>query len=216
MKEIGQIQIDCLVVGAYETNCYVLRKDRNTKDCLIIDVGLNAARLVEFLVRHRLNPAAVIFTHGHIDHIAGLVALRKKFPGMKVYIHKLDAEMLTGGEGSLAEMVGEFPGTEPADFIVGDGDIIEQAGIKLKVLHTPGHTPGGICLYSENQKLIFVGDTLFAGSVGRTDFPGGSMTKLTKSISEKLLMLPDETIVYPGHGPKTTISQEKKYNPFLM
>jgi glyoxylase-like metal-dependent hydrolase (beta-lactamase superfamily II) len=209
------MQIDCFVLGAYETNCYVLRKDPDAKDCLVIDAGLNAAKLVEFLVHHRLNPTAVILTHGHIDHIAGIASLRKKFADLKVYIHKLDAEMLTGGEGSLAEMVGEFPGTETADFIVGDGDIIEQAGLKLKVLHTPGHTPGGICLYSEGQKVIFVGDTLFAGSVGRTDFPCGSMTKLTKSISEKLLILPDETIVYPGHGPQTSIAQEKKYNPFL-
>jgi len=207
--------IDYFVVGAYETNCYILRKDRSAKDCLIIDTGLNAAKIVVFLNKHKLNPIAVILTHGHIDHIAGLVALQEKFTGLKVYIHKLDAEMLAGSQDNLSEFVGGGFKTASADFLVDDGDIIEQAGIKLEVLHTPGHTPGGICLYAKDEKIAFVGDTLFAGSVGRTDFPGGSMTKLLQSIKEKLLTLPDETIVYTGHGPQTTVAEEKKYNAFL-
>jgi len=215
MKKDSSVLIDYFVVGAYETNCYLLRKDRSAKDCLLIDTGLNAAKIIDFLNHHKLNPAAVILTHGHIDHIAGLVALREKFPNMKVYIHKLDAEMLTGSQGNLSEFIGGGFKTAPADFFVDDGDIIDQADLKLQVFHTPGHTPGGICLYSENEKVIFVGDTLFAGSVGRTDFPGGSMTMLLQSIEQKLLSLPDDTVVYPGHGPQTTIAEEKKNNPFL-
>jgi glyoxylase-like metal-dependent hydrolase (beta-lactamase superfamily II) len=209
------MQIDCLTIGAYETNCYVLRKDGSAKDCLIIDTGLNAAKLIEFLNRGRLNPVAVILTHGHIDHIAGLIALRGKFTGLKVYVHKLDAEMLTGSENNLSEFIGGGFETASADFLVDDGNIIEQAGLKLEVFHTPGHTQGGICLYAKNEKTVFVGDTLFAGSVGRTDFPGGSMEKLLQSIREKLLILPDDTTVYPGHGPQTSIAWEKKHNPFL-
>ena len=211
----NQMKVDSLICGAYETNCYVLRKDKTAKDCLVIDTGLNAGKLIEFLRANKLNPVAVILTHGHIDHIAGLAQLREHYPDIKVYIHKLDAEMLAGDESNLSEFAEGTFSTAPADFLVDEGDIIEQAGIKLEVFHTPGHTQGGICLYAKDEKTVFVGDTLFAGSVGRTDFPGGSMTGLVKSIKKKLLTLLQETVVYPGHGPQTTIEEEKANNPFL-
>ena len=217
------MKIDRLILGAYQTNCYILRASEAAKDCLIIDTGLQAGELVDFLQRHKLNPVAVVLTHGHADHITGLVALRGRFPHIKVYIHKLDAEMLTGEKDNLSAMAGVLsPGwltpfsSEPADFSLEEGDAIEQANIKLDVLHTPGHTPGGICLYSKDEGIVFVGDTLFADSVGRTDMPGGSTPQLIKSIKEKLCPLPDETIVYPGHGPQTTIAQEKAHNPYLQ
>lgn len=124
--------------------------------------------------------------------------------------------MLTAAKDNLSAMAGVPFSTEPADFSLEEGTIIEQAGIKLKVLHTPGHTPGGISLYSKADGIIFVGDTLFANSVGRTDIPGGNMTQLIKGIKEKLFALPDETVVYPGHGSQTTIAQEKAHNPFLQ
>ncbi len=209
------MKIDRLVLGAYQTNCYILRESEAAKDCLIIDTGLQAGELVDFLQRHKLNPVAVVLTHGHADHITGLVALRSQFPDIKVYIHKLDAEMLTGAKDNLSAMTGVLFSSEPADFSLKEGDVIKQANIKLDVLHTPGHTPGGICLYSKANGIVFVGDTLFADSVGRTDMPGGSATQLLKSIKEKLCILPDETFVYPGHGPQTTIAQEKANNPFL-
>jgi glyoxylase-like metal-dependent hydrolase (beta-lactamase superfamily II) len=124
--------------------------------------------------------------------------------------------MLTGEKDNLSYMTGISFELEPADFLLEDGDTIEQANIKLAVLHTPGHTPGGICLYSKDNGIVFVGDTLFTDSVGRTDIPGGSETQLLRSINQKLCTLPDETIVYPGHGPQTTIAQEKANNPFLQ
>jgi glyoxylase-like metal-dependent hydrolase (beta-lactamase superfamily II) len=210
------MKIDRLILGAYQTNCYILRESKAAKDCLIIDTGLEAGELVDFLQRHNLNPVAVVLTHGHADHVTGLVALRGRFPHIKVYIHKLDAEMLTGEKDNLSAMAGVLFSSEPADFSLKEGDVIEQANIKLDVLHTPGHTPGGICLYSKDEGIVFVGDTLFADSVGRTDMPGGSMEQLLKSIREKLFTLPNDTVVYPGHGPQTTISQEKANNPFLQ
>ena len=209
------MKIDRLILGSFETNCYILRQSEAAKDCLIIDTGLEAGELVDFLEAHKLNPVAVVLTHGHADHITGLVALRNKFPNIKVYIHKLDAEMLTGTKSNLSALVGVLFRTEPADFLIEEGYVINEADVKLQVLHTPGHTPGGICLYSKDEVLVFVGDTLFADSVGRVDL-GGNMTQLIKSIKEKLCILPDETTVYPGHGPVTTIAQEKQNNPYLQ
>ncbi len=208
--------IDILVIGDFETNCYCLRENENSRDCVIIDTGLDETELIDFLVEKQLNPLALILTHGHIDHIAGLNAMRNKYPEIKVYIHKLDAESLSDPKGNLSFMTGGSFTTKPADHIVEDGDTIEQGGIKLEVLHTPGHTPGGISLYCPEDDVVFSGDALFADSVGRTDFPGGSMSQLVKAIKQKLLTLPDKTKVYPGHGPSTTIAREKNYNQYLI
>ncbi len=210
------MKIDRLILGAYHTNCYVLRESKSAKDCLIIDTGLDADELIDFLQQHNLNPAAVVITHGHADHVTGLAALRNSFSHIKVYIHKLDAGMLTGEKDNFSSIAGVSFSPEHADFALEDGDVIEQANIKLDVIHTPGHTQGGICLYSKDDGIIFVGDTLFADSVGRTDLPGGNATQLIKSIKQKLCPLPDETIVCPGHGSQTTISREKAHNSFLQ
>jgi len=209
------MKIECLILGVYQTNCYILRQTEADRDCLIIDTGLEAHELIDFLGRYKLNPVAVVLTHGHADHITGVAALRETYPDIKVYIHKLDAKMLTAAKDNLSTMADVPFSTEQADFSLDKGDIIEQAAVKLKVLHTPGHTPGGISLYSKADGIIFVGDTIFAGSVGRTDMPGGSTMQLIKSIKEKLCILPDETVIYPGHGPITTMAQEKANNPFL-
>ncbi len=210
------MKIDRLILGAYETNCYILRSNETAKDCLIIDTGLKAGELIDFLGEYKLNPLAVVLTHGHVDHITGLAELRKSWPNIKVHIHKLDAKMLTETKSNISTLVGKPFSTNAADFSLEEAAVIEQGSLKLQVLHTPGHTPGGICLYSKNEGIVFVGDTLFAGSVGRTDMPGGSTAQLIKSIKEKLLTLPDETVVYPGHGPTTSIAQEKAHNPFLQ
>jgi len=230
------MKIDNLILGGYQTNCYVLRnpstslrvKDnfmpsgdeaqaamRQAQGCLIIDPGLEAKKLLEFLDEQTLNPIAVVLTHGHIDHIAGVALLRDRYPEIKIYIHNLDAEMLIEPINNLSSMTGSSFVTEPEDVSLQEGDVVEQAGVKLLVLHTPGHTPGGISLYSKRDGIVFVGDTLFADSIGRTDFPGGSMSQLLNSVREKLFTLPEETKVYPGHGPATTIAREKEYNPFF-
>jgi hydroxyacylglutathione hydrolase len=209
------MEIEHLILGEFQTNCYIIRRSKTTADCLIIDVGLDADKIIDFLEAERLNPVAVILTHGHIDHIAGLEQLRLQYPDLKVYIHKQDAQMLTGEKKNLSELMGVSFRTKPANRILNDGQLIEQAGIILKVIHTPGHTPGGISLHSKKDGILFSGDSLFADSVGRTDFPGGSTQQLIQSIKDRLLTLPAETIVYPGHGPITTIGREKATNPFI-
>jgi glyoxylase-like metal-dependent hydrolase (beta-lactamase superfamily II) len=209
------MKVDRLVLGEFETNCYIVRNNDSATECLVIDTALDVRALPAFLDQHKLSPVAVILTHGHIDHIAGVEALRKKFPSILIYIHKLDSEMLGDAAGNLSLMAGSLFTAGKADRIIDEGDTIDKAGIRLRVIHTPGHTPGGICLYSEKDGIIFVGDTLFAGSIGRTDFPNGDMKKLIEGIKHKLFVLPDDTVVYPGHGPETTIGHEKTDNPFL-
>jgi hydroxyacylglutathione hydrolase len=210
------MKIDRLILGGFETNCYVVRRDESARDCLIVDAGLDARDMIEFLKQHQLAPVAVVLTHGHADHIAGLAALQQHYPGITVYLHKSDADLLKDPGANLSVLAGVSFTTEPADVLLEDGDTVEEAGLRLKVLHTPGHTPGGICLYSEPDGVVFVGDTLFAGSVGRTDFPGGDMNQLLASIRSKLFTLPDATAVYPGHAMRTTIGREKRTNPFLQ
>ncbi len=209
------MKIDRLILGDFQANCYVVRPDESASDCLIVDAGLDADELIDFLTQRRLNPIATILTHGHVDHIVGTAALRRHFPQTRVYIHTLDAPMLTNPRANLSVLAGMTFVTEPADVLLEEGDMVDHAGIGLKTLHTPGHTPGGICLYAEFEGLVFVGDTLFADSVGRTDFPGGDMNQLIESIRRKLFPLPDDTIVHPGHGMRTTIGREKRSNPFL-
>lgn len=209
------MKIDRFILGDFQTNCYVVRDDESAKDCIVIDAGFGSDPLVEFLLRNQMNPVALVLTHGHADHIVGLEVLRDRFPQMRVYIHERDAGLLTDPEANLSAFTGGAFTAEPADVPLKDGDVVEEAGINLRVLHTPGHTGGGISLYARDEGVVFVGDTLFAGSVGRTDFPGGSMPQLIESIRRKLLDLPDETAAYPGHGMRTTIGREKRSNPFL-
>lgn len=210
------MKIDTLVLGLYENNCYVLRKDEKHKDCLIIDTGLDGGPLVDFLRENGLAPEVVLLTHGHADHIVALEGMRELWPKMKVCIHKDDAQMLSNPQANLSALAGVSFKTHPADILLEDSATVSYAGISLEVLHTPGHTPGGVCFYSSGAGVVFSGDTLFAGSVGRTDFPDGSAEQLIAGIREKLLTLPETTRVYPGHGPATTLRNEKKHNPYLI
>ena len=208
--------IDTFVIGNFETNCYCLRSDENSSDCVLIDTGMDETEIVSVFEEKQFTPLALVLTHGHFDHIAGVNAMREKFPDMKVYMHKLDAAALEDPNVSLACLTGDTFTTRPPDVLVDQGDIIEQAGVKLQVLHTPGHMPGGISLYCQEAGAVFSGDALFADSVGRTDFPGGNMLRLIEGIKENLMTLPEETKVFPGHGPSTTVAREKKYNQYLM
>ncbi|MBW8017614.1 MAG: MBL fold metallo-hydrolase [Planctomycetes bacterium] len=209
------MNIHDFVLGELETNGYVLTCDQDDGKCLIIDSGLENSKLINYLKERNLTPEAIILTHGHADHIVGVRDLRKNFPDISVVIHKNDAEMLTNPMTNLSALTGISFTTAPADIILEGEQKISFAGIELEVLETPGHTPGGISLYNSDDNVVFSGDTLFAGSVGRSDFPGGNHSQLINSIKEKLLTLPQTTKVYPGHGYMTTISLEKDGNPFL-
>jgi hydroxyacylglutathione hydrolase len=210
------MEIERLVISDYQTNCYVVRQNIEAFDCLLIDTGIEAGPILDYLEEKKLNPVAVVFTHGHADHIVGLGELRVKYPKIRVYIHKEDAGMLTGALDNLSSMVGMMFTTEAADVLLEDGDVVEEVGFRLQVLYTPGHTRGGISLYCGEEGVVFVGDTLFADSIGRTDFPGGDYQELIQSIKNKVLTLPDETVCWPGHGMRTTIGRERKSNPFLQ
>lgn len=215
------MKIERLVQGSYQTNSYILRQNEAERDCIIIDTGLENSALMKYLLETSLTPAALILTHGHLDHIHGIPELRKRYPAMKVCVHKDDAAALADPKLNLSAMSAIYQNfsTNPADIILEDGQSLEFAGMQFRVIHTPGHTPGGICLYSQTQNSLFSGDSLFAGSIGRTDFPGYQQGKchqqLVSAVLEKVLSLPEDTAVYPGHGPATTIAQEKRYNPFF-
>lgn len=209
------MHVECLVLGLYETNSYIIRHNQQTDEAIVIDTGLDTSSLTDYLQSNNFKPAVLILTHGHADHIAGAASIKNNFKDVKLCIHKQDVPMLGNAQANLSVISGGAIVAPKADLVIEDGDTIEQAGLKLEVIHTPGHTPGCICLYAKEHNILFSGDTLFAGGVGRTDFPGGNEDNLLNSIRNKLLILPDDTIVYPGHGPQTTIGQERRYNPFL-
>lgn len=203
--------IETLPVGNLEANCYIIGCQQ-TRQAAVVDPGDEAERILERLTKLGLKAAAIILTHGHADHI-GAVGDIKKATGAPVMIHTQDAEMLTNPARNLSAWLGEQLAFKAADRLLEAGDTIEAGTITLEVIHTPGHTPGGICLRA--GKDLFTGDTLFAQSIGRSDFPGGSHTTLINSIKSKLLVLPEDTKIYPGHGATSTIGEEKRHNPFL-
>jgi glyoxylase-like metal-dependent hydrolase (beta-lactamase superfamily II) len=208
--------IDTIVMGDYQTNCYCVRKDKDAGECLLLDPGLEPEPLVMMLKKNGHTPVDILLTHGHVDHIGGVESIRRHWPKVRVAIHKDDANMLTSPAENLSLMAGSMVQTRPADVLLDSEKMYYQAaGLRFQVIHTPGHSPGSICLYSAHDHILFAGDTLFAGSVGRTDFPSGSHEALMDSIQKKLMILPERTQVYTGHGPETTLGNEKKFNPFL-
>ncbi len=209
------MKIDSFVLSGFGTNAYLLRKESDDKDCLIIDPGLEPFSLINYIEENGLNPLFAVLTHGHADHTAGLSDLKEKWPGLKTAIHKFDADMMTDPDKNLSMLAGYNIVHEPADILIEEEGFKEFGTLGFEVIRTSGHTGGGISLYSENDKVVFTGDALFAGGVGRTDFPGGDMDELICNIKQKLLSLPDDTKVLPGHGPGSTIGAEKQGNPFL-
>lgn len=194
-------------VGSYEVNCSILSDEGRA---WIVDPGQEGGRILEILAKKGLEPAGVLLTHAHFDHISGIPPLQKAFPELPVYVHPGDTPMFGH---PFNQSWGEYEsiGT-PAN--IRDVADLPSALPAVTAIHTPGHTPGGVCFYFKDDKLLLSGDTLFAGSVGRTDFPGGSMGKLMESL-KKLTALPDDTLVIPGHGPHTTIAAEKRSNPYI-
>jgi hydroxyacylglutathione hydrolase len=203
--------LEILTVGALETNCYILG-DEKTKQAVVIDPGGDFEIIEDHLKKLELKVQYIILTHGHVDHIGALGEL-KKATGAEILIHSKDSAMLYDPNQNLSIFSGDKITPIKADKLLEEGDIIHCGGIRLEVLHTPGHTPGGISLLTD--KMVFTGDSLFCGSIGRTDFPGSSFQKLIQSIKDKLLSKDDDFIIYPGHGPSSTIGEERKNNPFL-
>lgn len=201
-----------LMVGLLEVNCYLIG-DEDTKEAVVIDPGGDEDEILEAVKYHDFTLKYIIDTHGHFDHVDANQPL-KDATGAQIVIHELDAAMLQRMNEAMF-FTGKPMRTSQADVQVKEGDVITFGALQLKVLHTPGHTPGGISLVMENNPLVYVGDTLFAGSIGRTDFPGGNYDALIAGVREKLFTLGDHYVVYPGHGPVTTIGHEKKYNPFF-
>jgi len=199
-------------ISSMGENCYIVGCNE-TREVAVIDPGGNAKAIVNMLQENDLKAVYIINTHGHIDHIGANKGV-KDTTGAQILIHEADAKMLVNSGSNLSSLMGMVVTSPAADRLLKDGDTIKVGNtVELQVIHTPGHSPGGICL--KTGDIIFVGDTLFQGSIGRTDFPGGSHQQLIKNIKEKLLCYDDETIAYPGHGPATTIGFERKHNPFL-
>ena len=207
------MKIENFVLGPVGTNCYIVINE-GTKECFLVDMAACPPELVSHIKNSGLTVKAVLLTHGHFDHIMGLDRFLEEFPA-PVYACAAEKELLESPQlNSSSGMLGQ-PYTFHGAQYVKDGDLLDIAGMKIQVIQTPGHTIGGCCYYIADEQTLFSGDTLFRASIGRTDLPTGSMGALVRSVTEKILVLPDETRVYPGHMEETTVGYEKKYNPFL-
>lgn len=205
--------IERLVVGALQTNCYIVG-DEVSKECIVIDPAGEADVILDTVERLELDVKLVVNTHGHFDHIMANGQVMEA-TGAPLAIHPDDADMLSNPLRSFALFVGKIRPSPAATVLLEDGGTVEVGSIKLEVLHTPGHSPGSVSLWHAEEKVVFSGDALFNMGIGRTDFPGGSYRVLLQSVRERLFTLPDETVVYSGHGPQTTIGFERTHNPFL-
>ena len=198
-----------LPVGMYSSNCYILG---NEGEGIIIDPGVDPEIIMGNVKKLGLKINYIVLTHAHIDHICKMEEIRKE-TGALVAVHQLDAAALMDARYNGSALFGLSHTFNPADILLKDGDLLETGGLKYEIIHTPGHSPGGICIKVENS--IFTGDTLFRNSIGRTDLGNGDQDELIDSIKKKLLIFSDETEVYPGHGTSSTIGYEREHNPFI-
>lgn len=205
--------LECLTVPPFQSNCWILGCSE-TQAAVVIDPG-DEAGILKTLEAHNLTLKYLIHTHGHLDHVSATAAIQQQ-TGAPVLIHKEDQILLDNLElqGTMFGLTA--PEVPTVDRYIGEGDAIDWSGHTLSVIETPGHSPGGVCLNLEGEKILFAGDTLFQDSIGRTDLWGGDCEQLLDSIREKLWQLDDDTVVCPGHGPRTTIGREKRENPFLQ
>ncbi|WP_064091511.1 MBL fold metallo-hydrolase [Rossellomorea aquimaris] len=201
-------------LGPLQTNCYILWS--NQKNCLIFDPGGEGEKLIQWLEEQQLTPLAIILTHAHFDHIGAVDVLRERY-SIPAYIHEKEAQWLLDPSlnGSQLFMMGELIRLKPADYILTTEKELVLNEFSLQLFETPGHSPGSISYYVQKVGIVLAGDTLFMGSIGRSDLPGGDHKELLKSIHDKLLTLPEETLVLPGHGPQTSVRDEMDSNPFL-
>lgn len=208
---MGKLTIRSFAVMPFDENCYVVSDD--TGEGVVIDPGGMAKEILAYIREKKLSIRAVLDTHGHCDHIGANDAIRDE-TGAPLYIHKADAPMLSDMRLNLSAFMGFKALSRPAEHLLSEGDKISFGQSELEVIHTPGHTVGGVCFVGDG--VVFTGDTLFAGSIGRSDFPGGSEVELIGNIKKKLLALPDEMKVYSGHGPSSEIGWERQCNPYLQ
>jgi hydroxyacylglutathione hydrolase len=201
-------------VGPLQCNCSVIG-DENTHEAIVIDPGAEIGRVLETVQRHGLKVTQILITHGHIDHVGGAMKL-KHATGAPILMNKNDAPQLQMLEMQAAWIGVAPPGQVTIDGSLEDGIAIQAGGLSATVLHTPGHTEGSTCIYFPAEKKLIAGDTLFAGSIGRTDLPGGNFDTIMRSLHDRVMTLPEEVTVVPGHGPATTIGEENETNPFLQ
>ena len=212
----ARVHVERVVSMPFDENSYIVQLAVRS-DCIVFDPGLEPALILSYLDEHALVPAAILCTHGHSDHIAGNAALKRRWPECPLVIGAGDAPKLTDPQLNLSAAFGVSLVSPPADRTVDDGDRFEAAAIELDVLAAPGHSVGHVVFLCRQATpwRLFGGDVLFRGSIGRSDFPDGDFDALRRAIHDKLFTLPDDTIVYPGHGPETTIGREKRGNPFV-
>lgn len=201
-------------VGPLQCNCSILG-DEQSREAIVIDPGDNIEQVLALLEKHRLQVKQIVVTHAHIDHVGGAMKLRAA-TGAPILLNENDYTLLTMLDVQAAWIGVPAPGKVEIDESIGQADTVKAGSLSGTVLHTPGHTEGSICVYFPVEQKLIAGDTLFAGSIGRTDLPGGSFDKIIRSLHGQVLTLPDETIVVPGHGPLTTIGEERRSNPFLI
>jgi glyoxylase-like metal-dependent hydrolase (beta-lactamase superfamily II) len=213
--ELGELRLARVALGPYQTNCYVLWNGQDRSDCWLIDASFEPQPILDLVARHALTPKALILTHAHIDHIAGVREIRRVHPKVDILIHQLEEAWLTDPLLNLSSFTGQAVTSPQATRALATGESLELAGATWKVLHTPGHSPGSITLSCPPLLAAIVGDALFAGSIGRTDFPGCSFELLERSIREHLYTLNPETTFFPGHGSESTIGKERRSNPFV-
>ena len=209
------LQIRCIVSMPFDENSYVAWLP-NRKDALVFDPGLEPELILDFLRDEELTPAAILNTHGHADHIAGNAALKEAYPQAPLIIGINESHLLTDAQANLSAPFGMPITSPPADRLVREGEVVEAACIRLEVIEVAGHSPGHVVFLHRGQpSIVFGGDAPFRGSIGRYDFPNSDGPLLLHGIRSKLFTLPDETVIYPGHGTKTTIGHEKRTNPFV-
>lgn len=210
------MEIRVVVSAAFQQNTYVVWRPER-EDCLVVDPGLDPEAVIASIEKQGLSPAAILNTHGHSDHIGGNESLKKRWPGCPLVIGRNEVEKLSDPRKNLSVMFGANLTSPPADHTVADGDVYAAAGFDLKVLEIPGHSAGHVVFRVDGQNpvVVFVGDVIFQGSVGRTDFPDGDFAQLAAGIKTKLFALPDDTVLLSGHGPATTVGEERRMNPFV-
>jgi glyoxylase-like metal-dependent hydrolase (beta-lactamase superfamily II) len=205
---------EILPVGPLQCNCSIIG-DETSREAMVIDPGDDIADILALIQKHNLNVKQIVITHAHIDHVGGAMKLRAA-TGAPILLNQNDSALLKMLDVQAAWIGMPSPGHVDIDHSIGELDKVQAGPLVAQVMHTPGHTEGSVCLYFPAQQKLIAGDTLFAGSIGRTDLPGGSFEKIISSLHEKVLSLPDETVVVPGHGPLTTIGEERESNPFLQ